>query len=121
MEGRDLGVGFFFGGKADGLGGAGIELCLLDAAKENVSKPFGSFVVETEVGILFHDIKCVAEFVGEFRLRCADRHDSILAGRSIGFLAPLFHSESLRQEGSSRKGDEGGSVLIALIFMHALS
>jgi hypothetical protein len=72
LEQLMLGEGFFFGGKADGLGGACGDLGLLDAAKEDAAEFVGGFVVETEVRILFHHIKCVAEFVSEFRLRCAD-------------------------------------------------
>ena len=45
------------------------------------------------MGILFHDIECVAEFVGEFRLGCADGHRAILPGGSIGVLKGFFHSE----------------------------
>lgn len=64
---------------------------MLDSANENITQPSGSFIVQTEVRILFHDIQCVAEFVGEFRLRSADRHDLILAGESIDNLKPFFH------------------------------
>jgi hypothetical protein len=86
FPGSELGAGFFFGGEAEGFGGEIGEFYLLDAAKEDAAEAIGGFVVETEVGILFHDIECVAEFVGEFRLRCADGHRTILPGRSIGFL-----------------------------------
>ena len=91
LESRTLGVGLFFCGKADRFGRPGRQFCLLDAAEEDIAEAIGGFIVETEVRIFFHDIKCVAEFIGEFRLRCADRHDFILPGRSFGFLRPLFH------------------------------
>lgn len=91
LDDGTLGVGLVLGGQPNGLGGAGGQFCLLDTAEKDVAELICGFVVETEVGILFHDIECVAEFVGEFRFRCADRHDSIVAGRSIGFLGLLFH------------------------------
>ena len=77
------------------------RLRLLDAAQENVAQPQGCFVVQTEMGILFHDIKCVAEFVCEFRLRCADRHTFILAGRSIAGFIPLFHRRETRRSANT--------------------
>jgi len=94
------GEGFFFSGEADGFSRTSgeINFCLLDAAEKDFAESIGGFVVQTEMGILFHDIKGVAEFVGEFRLRCADRHGSIVAGRSIGFPGPFFHSSGQRIE-----------------------
>jgi hypothetical protein len=94
------GEGFFFSREADGFSRTSgeINFCLLDAAEKDFAESIGGFVVQTEMGILFHDIKGVAEFVGEFRLRCADRHGSIVAGRSIGFPGPFFHSSGQRIE-----------------------
>jgi hypothetical protein len=101
------GEGFFFSGEADGFGRTPgeINFCLFYAAEKDFAESIGGFVVQTEVGILFHDIKGVAEFVGEFRLRCADRHGSIVAGRSIGFPGPFFHS--IGQKIETRKGGDG--------------
>lgn len=111
---QSSGVGFLLGGKANGLGGAGGQFGLLDAAEKDAAKFIGGFVVETEVGVLFHDIECVAEFVGEFRFRCANRHRSIVAGQSIGFLPQFFHRGDLGRylEWSKRVGLRAETLLV---------
>jgi hypothetical protein len=77
-----LGEDFFFCRETDGLGWTGRyrKLRLFDTAEEDVAQPVGRFVIQSKVRILFHNIQGIAEFVGQFRFRSADRHGSILAG-----------------------------------------
>ena len=72
-------------------------LGLLDTTDENITQSLGRLVVQAQVRVLFHDLECVAEFVREFRLRCADRQMFIVEGWSIGFLALFFHRRNLSE------------------------
>ena len=116
----------------DPWAGSKLNFCLLDAAEKYIAQPHGCFVVKTEVRILFHHIKCVAEFVSKFRLRCADRHDFILAGGSIAFLRPFFpqrgrfhlsspHPRDFIVFSSLRKNTEAKSPNLVFLWIFGMS
>ena len=57
---------------------------LIDAAQKNRAEPAGCFIIQTEVGVLFHHMQCVSKLVHKIGIVSRIQHNFIVPSWCLG-------------------------------------